>query len=611
MNIESIMPFLAMLPILVVAVLLVGLRLPASRAMPASYAAVAVLAYFVWNISATKIAAATIDGLMLATSLLYIIFGAILLLNTMQESGALSAIRRGFVNVSPDKRVQAIIIAWLFGSFIEGSAGFGTPAAVAVPLLVGLRFPPMAAVVVGMIIQSTPVSFGALGTPILIGVGNGLTDGGELAAGVRDYATTMGFVGSNGAVDMSSLLHLVGARVALLHAINGLLVPLFVVTIMTRFFGPKRSIIAGLKMWRFALFASLAMTLPYWLVATYLGPEFPSLIGGLVGLAIVVPAARAGWFLPNEQPWDFGPQEKWEEEWTGTQSAGDAKLEEELTGKSTMSLLKAWSPYVLVAILLVCTRLPVLGIGERLKSSFVTITWSNILGTEISRDIQPLYLPGSIFLVTSLFAFFFYRMDASRYARAWKQSSSTVVKASVALIFTVPMVRVFINTGGGGEDDPIAMPQMLAQWISETTGSTWPIFSPAVGGFGAFIAGSNTISNMMFSLFQFNVGQAILVDPIWIVSLQAVGGAAGNVICVHNVVAASAVVGLVGKEGTIIRKTLPVFLYYASMAGAIGYAIVWTSTKGWLNLGTILIASILAVLITIIVIAVKNDRKTT
>ena len=115
----------------------------------------------------------------------------------------------------------------------------------------------------------------------------------------------------------------------------------------------------------------------------------------------------------------------------------------------------------------------------------------------------------------------------------------------------------------------------------------------------------------MFSLFQFNVGQAILVDPIWIVSLQAVGGAAGNVICVHNVVAASAVVGLVGKEGTIIRKTLPVFLYYASMAGAIGYAIVWTSTKGWLNLGTILIASILAVLITIIVIAVKNDRKTT
>ena len=273
MNIESIMPFLAMLPILVVAVLLVGLRLPASRAMPASYAAVAVLAYFVWNISATKIAAATIDGLMLATSLLYIIFGAILLLNTMQESGALSAIRRGFVNVSPDKRVQAIIIAWLFGSFIEGSAGFGTPAAVAVPLLVGLRFPPMAAVVVGMIIQSTPVSFGALGTPILIGVGNGLTDGGELAAGVRDYATTMGFVGSNGAVDMSSLLHLVGARVALLHAINGLLVPLFVVTIMTRFFGPKRSIIAGLKMWRFALFASLAMTLPYWLVATYLGPQ--------------------------------------------------------------------------------------------------------------------------------------------------------------------------------------------------------------------------------------------------------------------------------------------------------------------------------------------------
>ncbi|MFT5524032.1 MAG: lactate permease [Pirellulaceae bacterium] len=603
MNIESLMPLLATLPIVVVAVLLVGMRLPASRAMPASYIVAAALAFFVWRVSATQIAAATIDGLMIATTLLYIVFGAILLLNTMQESGALSVIRSGFVNVSPDKRVQAIIIAWLFGSFIEGSAGFGTPAAVAVPLLVGLRFPPMAAVVVGMIIQCTPVSFGALGTPILIGVGNGLSSGESLVENVSAYATNLGFVHSDGTVDMTSLLNLVGARVALLHAINGLLVPLFVVTIMTRFFGPKRSIIDGLKMWRFALFASVAMTFPYWIVATYLGPEFPSLIGGLVGLAIVVPVARAGWLMPQGKPWDFGPQDQWDDEWTGAQQASD----EEPRGKPAMSLFKAWSPYVLVAILLVITRLPELGIGAMLKSSYVTIKWSEILGTGISSKIQPLYLPGSIFVATSLFAFLFYRMSAQRYVDAWKRSGWTIAKASVALIFTVPMVRVFINTGGGAGNAE-AMPIVLAQWISETAGSSWPIFSPAVGGFGAFIAGSNTISNMMFSLFQFNVGQQINVDPIWIVALQAVGGAAGNVICVHNVVAASAVVGLVGKEGSVIRKTLPVFLYYALMAGAIGYAIVWTSTKGWVNLGSALIVAILAVLIGIVVIALRKTE---
>ena len=106
------------------------------------------------------------------------------------------------------------------------------------------------------------------------------------------------------------------------------------------------------------------------------------------------------------------------------------------------------------------------------------------------------------------------------------------------------------------------------------------------------MAGSNTISNMMFSPFQFEVGTRIGVDPTWIVALQAVGGAAGNTICVHNVVAASAVVGLVGKEGVIIRKTLIVFTYYALLPGALGYAIVWSAEKGPVNIGSILAAAI-------------------
>ena len=112
-----------------------------------------------------------------------------------------------------------------------------------------------------------------------------------------------------------------------------------------------------------------------------------------------------------------------------------------------------------------------------------------------------------------------------------------------------------------------------------------------VGGFGAFVAGSNTVSNMMFSLFQFGVGERIGVDPSWIVALQAVGGAAGNMICVHNVVAASAVVGLLGREGTVIRMTFLPFVYYALLPGSLGYLIVWHADKGWLNAGTVLVAA--------------------
>lgn len=144
------------------------------------------------------------------------------------------------------------------------------------------------------------------------------------------------------------------------------------------------------------------------------------------------------------------------------------------------------------------------------------------------------------------------------------------------LVFTVPMVQVFINSSGG-EAGLEKMPIVLAEGVASLTGSSWPFFSPFIGGFGAFVAGSNTVSNMMFSLFQFGVGQHIGVDPTWVVALQAVGGAAGNTICVHNVVAASAVVGLIGKEGAIIRKTLPVFGYYAIVAGAIGSLILWNA----------------------------------
>ncbi len=215
---------LSLLPIAVVAPLLVVLRWPASRAMPVSYLAVAVLAYFVWKISAVQIAAASTLGLIIAVELLYIVFGAILLLNTLEQSGALHRIRETFREITPDRRVQVIIVAWLFGSFIEGSAGFGTPAAVVVPLLVGLGFPPLAAVLAGMIIQSTPVSFGACGTPILVGVSSGLA----ADASIQEYAVAAGFV------EWRSFLALIGFKVATLHALTGILIPLLVVTVIAQ-----------------------------------------------------------------------------------------------------------------------------------------------------------------------------------------------------------------------------------------------------------------------------------------------------------------------------------------------------------------------------------------
>lgn len=161
---NGLLALFAFTPILLAAVMLIGLRWPASRAMPLVYLFTAAIGLFVWDMSFNRIIASTLQGLVITLGLLWIIFGAILLLNTLKHSGGITAIRASFTTISPDRRIQAIIIAWLFGCFIEGASGFGTPAAIAAPLLVAVGFPAMAAVLLGMLVQSTPVSFGAVGT---------------------------------------------------------------------------------------------------------------------------------------------------------------------------------------------------------------------------------------------------------------------------------------------------------------------------------------------------------------------------------------------------------------------------------------------------------------
>ena len=577
----GILAILSLLPIISVAIFLVMLRWPASKAMPIAYVVAAALALFVWQLPITKILAASVNGLIIAGTLIYIIFGAILLLNTLQQSGAMNTIRQGFSDITPDRRIQVIIIAWLFGTFIEGSAGFGTPAAVAVPLMVGLGFPAMAAVVAGMIIQSTPVSFGAMGTPILVGVNTGLSaDPGMIA-----YAMELGFS------EWEDFLGFIGTKIAIIHATAGTFIPLLVTSVMTRFFGANRSFADGFKVWKFAIFAALSMTIPYLIVATFLGPEFPSMFGGMIGLAIVVTAAKNGFLMPEEtETWDFDAKENWEEEWSGSMQTNNSASSE----NKSLSLVRAWSPYLFVAGLLVLTRLRAVNMEAFLRSDHPLITWSwtEIFGSDISASFQPLWSPGTIFIIVSLITILVHGLKTSEYKIAFNSSLKTLVPASTALVFTVPMVQVFINSSGGGagyEQMPIA----LAEGVANLAGSAWPFFSTFIGGLGAFVAGSNTVSNMMFSLFQFGVGERILADPTWIVALQAVGGASGNIICVHNVVAASAVAGLIGKEGSVIRKTLLPFLYYALMTGALGYGIV-NLGNGLFNAGFIVVAAIVA-----------------
>ncbi|MDA0128510.1 L-lactate permease [Vibrio sp. MarTm2] len=551
---ETLLALVAFSPIVVAAILLVGLNWPAKRAMPVAFGLTVIIALFGWDMSTTRVLASVFQGLGITVAVLWIVFGAIFLLNTLKHTGAITTIRNGFTNISPDRRVQAIIIAWCFGSFIEGASGFGTPAAIAAPLLVAIGFPALAAVLMGMMIQSTPVSFGAVGTPIIVGVNKGL-DTHNISEALLANGSTW-----------DAYLQQITSSVAMIHATVGTLIPVLMAMMLTRFFGKNKSWTEGLDILPFAIFAGLAFTIPYALTGVFLGAEFPSLIGGLVGLSIVVSAAKRGFLVPKTT-WDFEKEDKWPAEWLGS-----LKIDLEDSKSKPMSMVMAWFPYVLLAVVLVASRVSA---NFKAMLTSVSLSFSNILGeTGISTAIQPLYLPGGILVFVALIAVLLQARSAAPLAKAFGESSKTLIGAGFVLVFTIPMVRIFINSGVNGAD-LASMPVTTANFAAGLVGEAFPALSATVGALGAFIAGSNTVSNMMFSQFQFEVAQTLSISSAVVVALQAVGAAAGNMIAIHNVVAASATVGLLGREGATLRKTVIPTFYYLVLTGVIGLIAIY------------------------------------
>ena len=554
--------FVAIFPFVLVFGLLVIWKWPARRTMPAAYVAAVLAAGLFWRVPPGRMWAATVEGVFIAGTLLYIIFGALLLFYVLKHSGAAAAIRSAFQNMTPDRRIQVVIIAWAFGTFIEGASGFGTPAAVAGPLLVILGFPPLAAVIAAVTIQSTPVSFGAVGTPILIGVNKGLQNQPLVLQYLAAHADRTG--GLQGEAAYERLLFTIGGHVAVLHAVLGLAIPLLMVCMMTRFFGTQKSWREGLVAWRFCLFAALAFCLPYVIFGLTLGPKFPSLLGGLCATVLTVTAARRGWWMPK-QSWDFLPAESWPPEWRS-----DSPISAEGNGVPAALPRPALAlvPYLVVAGLLVFSQVPtVRQVLSRAEFRRV-LDAPEADGAAIEVRWNAALSPGTVFLIAAGFASALLRTSGSAARCALRETWAGTLGAGTVLLFAVPAVRVFLQS-----DVNLAglhsMPHELASTVARSVGGAWPLVAAPVGAFGAFVAGSNTISNMTFSLFQFSVALQSGLDPIRIVALQAVGGAAGNMICVHNVVAAAATVGILGREGLVIRKTLLPTAYYLAAAGAL------------------------------------------
>lgn len=534
---------IASIPIILTIILTVVFNMAAKKVLPISWFVIVIIALFYWQMDLLHVVSYTITGFLGSIDTLLIIFGAILLMNMLNTAGAMHRIEGMFNGITEDARIQLVIIGFAFSAFIEGAAGFGTPAAIAAPLLMGLGFPPMAAAISCLIFNSTPVSFGAAGTPTNVAI--------EI---VKDVLPNMG-------IDLGSWTLGLSFLSSLGLGIGALIIIFLVVGITTRMFGKNHSFADALPVLPFCLFTAVIFDIFFFSLAYFIGTEITSLASAAITTFILLFCAKYGFLMPKTV-WRF------EEKATGAVAKEDVQ----------MPLLKAWTPYILISIWLVLTRIPALGLKPIINSFSVSI--NNILGiSNAAWSFKFLNNPGvAPFILIVLLSIPLFGLNGKQVKHMFKASYNQVFGASVALIFGFALVYLYrySNANAAGYD---SMLLSMAKGMANLAGDNYFYITPIIGSIGAFMFGSNTVSNIMFTPLQFETATLLDIPPVIIVALQNQGGAIGNMICINNIVAVCATTGIVGMEGKLIRTNIvPWFVYYviliAVMLAAINFGLV-------------------------------------
>lgn len=496
--------------------------MPSFRALPLSAMVLYAITLIVFQRHPNQVHAAVLDGVLVAFTPILIIAGAIFLFRTMEATGALSTIRQWLNSVSSNPVAQLMIVGWAFQFLIEGASGFGTPAALAGPVLVGLGFPAVRVAIFCLILNSVPVSFGAVGTPIWFGLS----------------------VVSLSDADITAI----AVKTAWL---NGIAAP-FIVVIALAFVVDRQQIIRNFV---FILLAVVCCVAPY--VATaYLSYEFPALLGGGVGLVLTILLAKLGIGLEHHHKAESLHPEP----------------------VSIPALLKATFPLWGTVVLLIITRVPQLGIksllllkepsltlalgslGDLSISASLVVTLSHIFTTAESWSHSILYVPSLLpFGAIALLSLAWYRNAAMGdvVAGTVAQMRKPVVALFGALVFVNLMMM-------GGDGSAVTL---IGKNLAQLTGSNWQFFAAFLGALGSFFSGSATISNLTFGGIQDSIAQQLALDNTTLLALQSVGGAMGNMVCINNIVAVASVLALGDKEGFIIKRTVIAVLVYGAIVG--------------------------------------------
>ncbi len=473
-------------------------------ALYATLAAV-LLAIFVWRMPAGLAISATLNGMAFGLfPIVWIVISAIWVYNMSVESGEFEIIKNSLACITDDRRLQALFIAFAFGSFIEGTAGFGTPVAITAAMLVGLGFNHRYAAGVCLIANTAPVAFGAIGIPIVV------------AAGVTG-------------LDMMHISKIVGRQLPFLS----LIVPLWLAVTMS---GWKRS----MEVLPAIIVAGLCFAVTQFLVSNFVGPYLPDIISAIVtiiglGIFLRVWKPSATFHFADEEP--AGPV-------TCRFSAGE--------------VVRAWLPYAILAVMvflwgLESVKAVLAPIGGKfnwpLLHNLVTKT-----APVVAKDspYPAVYLvnigsaAGTAIFIAGLLSVLI--IPNYGFGRAFACLMRTIKQ------LRFPIMTISLILGLAWIMNYSAMSSTLGLAFT-ATGVLFPFFSPFLGWLGVFLTGSDTSSNAVFTSLQKTTAQGIGVDPHLMVAANSSGGVTGKMISPQSIAVACAATGLVGEEGAIFRWT--------------------------------------------------------
>ncbi|OTE99047.1 lactate permease [Halorubrum ezzemoulense] len=560
--------FVGVIPIGVAFVLLAGLRWSAARAMGVGWLLAGGIGLTYWGMEIDWLAASAVYGAFQAVDIILIVFGAILLMNYLEGSGAIATIRWYFGQIEEDRRIQVLLIGLGFMTIIEGAAGFGTPGALAAPLFIGLGFPPLAAAVFGLFFNAPNPPFGAAGTPVIGGTG-----------AVIDPALS-------GSMGVSEFLSMVSAWSGIVTGVTYVFWGLLGVFFLTYWFGDAdggRSVGGAVRdtlpIAPFALLLGVVTGGTQLVVAWFVGPALPDIAAGFVVLGVGLLLANNNILIPDRE-WDFPTDSQWSDTWLGGLELDEISRDQP---QKEMSVLLAWTPYLLVALALLATRWPDLTVAGTAVLPWIqsfTVGIDSILGTELGYTLQYLYLPGTMpFIPIAVLTGLIHKMDIDEMGAAWRRSAEQVAPAALTLIIAVSMTQVMIqsqtNTAG-----LLGMMEALSRALAIGAGGLLPMISPWIGAIGSFMTGSNTSSNILFSVLQYNAAETVELSRTIAVSLQNVGGGLGNMVSVLNVAAICGVVGITGREGDLLRKAIVPMALFALFAGLFGMLLSYVLVPG-------------------------------